>query len=119
MKTLKTHIKPISYLLTILILLQGCTIYKSSGVSLEEATQAETKVKGEKINGEKEKQTGEWKIYHQNGQLHKVVNFKNGIQTGESKEFYEGGQLLKQRFLKMAYKQVRLKSFTRVVNYIK
>ena len=55
MKKLKTYFKPISYLLTFLILLQGCTVYKSSGVSLDEAFQAETKVRVEKKNGEKEK----------------------------------------------------------------
>ena len=52
MKTLKIYLKPISYLLTFLILLQGCTVYKTTGATLEEASKTEEKVKVEKIDGE-------------------------------------------------------------------
>ncbi len=45
MKTLKIYFKPISYLLTFLILLQGCIVYKSKPVTLEEAVKANTQVK--------------------------------------------------------------------------
>ena len=53
MKTIKLFLKPISYLLTFLILLQGCMVYKRTGVTLEEASKTEEKVKVEKIDGKK------------------------------------------------------------------
>ena len=45
MKTLKIFLKPISYLIAFLILLQGCTVYKRTPVTLTEAVKANTKVK--------------------------------------------------------------------------
>ncbi|PTX09829.1 MORN repeat protein [Sphingobacterium faecium] len=40
------------------------------------------------------KKTGEWKWYHDNGQLWIIENYKNGKRTGESNEYYENGQLM-------------------------
>ena len=44
MKTLKIYLKPIACLLTFLILFQGCTVYKSASVTLEEAVKKQKKV---------------------------------------------------------------------------
>ena len=45
--------KTIALILSMLILLQGCTAYKSASVSLEQAVLAQTKVKLETKSGEK------------------------------------------------------------------
>lgn len=45
MKAIKTFLKPISYLLAFLVLFQGCTVYKTQNLSLEEATATQDKVK--------------------------------------------------------------------------
>ena len=45
MKALKIYFKPVSYLLTFLILLQGCTVYKKQNISLEQAVETKGKVK--------------------------------------------------------------------------
>ncbi len=45
MKTLKKQFKSVALILSMLILLQGCTVYKSSSVSLEQAEQNQSKVK--------------------------------------------------------------------------
>ena len=45
MKTIKKQINSIALILSVLILLQGCTVYKSVPVSLEQAANSETKVK--------------------------------------------------------------------------
>ena len=45
MKTTKKLIKPIAFLLGLLILLQSCVAYKSTSVSLEEAVKLEKKAK--------------------------------------------------------------------------
>jgi|ETN07SMinimDraft_1059922.scaffolds.fasta_scaffold195882_1 hypothetical protein len=45
--------KTIALILSMLILLQGCTAYKSASVSLEQAALAQTKVKLETKSGEK------------------------------------------------------------------
>ena len=55
MKTLKAHLKVVAFFFSAAILFQGCTVYKSSGVSFDEAVKAETKVRVEKKNGEKVK----------------------------------------------------------------
>ena len=41
-------------------------------------------------NGKKE---GEWKYYRENGKLEGIVNFKNGKQEGEWKWYHENGEL--------------------------
>ncbi len=51
MKTLKLFLKPITYLLAFLILFQGCTVYKKTGVTLEEASKSELKAIVEKTDG--------------------------------------------------------------------
>jgi len=55
MKKIKKQIKSIALILSLLIMFQGCTVYKSASVTLEEAVMAETKVKVIKKNGEKVK----------------------------------------------------------------
>jgi hypothetical protein len=45
MKSSTKHLKIASLLLASLMLIQGCTIYKSSSASLEEASISETKIK--------------------------------------------------------------------------
>ncbi len=55
MKTLKTYFKTISYLLTFLILLQGCTVYKKQNISLEQAAAIKDKVKLVTKENEKQK----------------------------------------------------------------
>jgi len=57
MKTIKKQLKSVALILSVLILFQGCTVYKSASVSLEEASKSQTKVRVEKKNGEKVKYT--------------------------------------------------------------
>lgn len=45
MKTLKKQTKTFALFLSIIILLQGCTVYKSTSVSLDQAVKKEQKVK--------------------------------------------------------------------------
>ena len=45
MKTIKLFLKPITYLLAFLILFQGCTVYKSANVTLDQAVIANTGVR--------------------------------------------------------------------------
>ena len=45
MKTIKKHFKFVAITLSMFILLQGCTVYKSAPVTLEEAYKSQTKVK--------------------------------------------------------------------------
>ena len=42
---MKVHLKVLAVFLSVLILFQGCTIYRSAKVTLQEAVQADTKVK--------------------------------------------------------------------------
>ena len=45
MKTLKNHLKVVTLFLSVLILFQGCTVYKSSSVTLDEAVSADTRIR--------------------------------------------------------------------------
>ena len=45
MKTVRKQIKLVALLLALLVLFQGCTVYKSTPISLERAAQNESKVK--------------------------------------------------------------------------
>ena len=45
MKAIKTHLKTVAQILSVLILFQGCTIYKSANVTLEEAYKSETVIR--------------------------------------------------------------------------
>ena len=55
MKTLKQNFKLISYLLSFLILLQGCTVYHKQNNSLEQAVVTKDKVKLVTKENEKQK----------------------------------------------------------------
>ncbi|WP_370476563.1 hypothetical protein [Tamlana flava] len=55
MKKPRIHFKSIAIFLSLLIMLQSCSVYKSAPVSIEEASQANSKVKVYKRNGEKVK----------------------------------------------------------------
>ena len=41
----------------------------------------------------KDGKEGEWRFYHDNGQLGSIGNFKNDKQTGESRTYYQSGRL--------------------------
>ncbi len=71
MKTIKIFLNPISYLLALLILLQGCVIYKKQPVTIDEAVTANTNVRIET----KDNQTNKFKR----------IEFKNGQYLGISK----------------------------------
>ena len=45
MKTIKIHLKIVAFLISLMILLQGCTVYKSTTASLEEVSKSQTKAK--------------------------------------------------------------------------
>lgn len=45
MKTLKKQLRPITWLLALVMLLQSCTVYKSTSITLDQAVQNESKVK--------------------------------------------------------------------------
>ena len=45
MKAIKIHLKAVALFFSILIFFQGCTVYKSTSVTLEEAVRADTKVR--------------------------------------------------------------------------
>jgi len=45
MKTIRSNLKAISFFVIALILLQSCTVYKSAGVTIEEASKTQNKVK--------------------------------------------------------------------------
>ena len=75
MKTLKNHLKVVALFLSVLILLQGCTVYKSSSVSLEQAEQNQSKVKVITKNNEKLKFM---RIGIENGNYYGIKK-KNGV----------------------------------------
>ena len=50
MKAIRTHLRSMALILTTLILLQGCTVYKSVPVTLEQAVSANTATKIKMIN---------------------------------------------------------------------
>ena len=45
MKIIKAHLKVVALFFSVLILFQGCTVYKEANVTLEEAVRADTKVR--------------------------------------------------------------------------
>jgi len=45
MKAIKIHLKAVALFFSILILLQGCTVYKSPNVTLEAAVRTDNKIK--------------------------------------------------------------------------
>ncbi len=52
MKTIKIHLKIVAFLISLMILLQGCTVYKSTTASLEEVSKSQTKAKVLTTNNE-------------------------------------------------------------------
>ncbi len=76
MKTIKKQLKSVSLILSILILFQGCTVYKSSYVTLDEASKAEKKVKVETKSGENFKFK---RIGVENGNYYGVKRSKGNI----------------------------------------
>ena len=73
MKTIKIHLRVVAFFFSALILFQGCTVYKSANVTLDEAVKADTKVRIEKKNGERLK-------------YFKVVVLDDGNYYGKKKE---------------------------------
>jgi hypothetical protein len=53
MKTIKKQFKSVALILSMIILLQGCTAYKSVSISLEQAVQNESKVRVKTNSNEK------------------------------------------------------------------
>ncbi len=53
MKAIKTHLKTVALIFAALILFQGCTVYKSVPISLEQAVQNESKVRVKTKSNEK------------------------------------------------------------------
>ena len=45
MKTIKTHLRVVAFLFSAAILFQGCTVYKSVPITIEQATKEEQQVK--------------------------------------------------------------------------
>jgi len=52
MKTIKIHLKIAAFLISLMILMQGCTVYKSSAATLDEAHKSQNKVKVTTSNNE-------------------------------------------------------------------
>src|SRR5210317_697205 len=55
MKLIKLNVKVVALFLAVLLLLQGCTVYKSGNASLYDAAKSESKTKIIKKDGEKVK----------------------------------------------------------------
>ena len=102
MKPLKNYFKPISFLLSIIILLQGCTVYKRSPVSLDEAIQAQTMVKIEKKNGEIEKH--DLIVVLENGEIFGKKFKRNNFKKNNSFGFYELTAINKEQISKIQLK---------------
>ena len=71
MKTSTRHLKVVALFFSVLILFQGCTVYKSVPISIEQAVQNESKVKIKTNNNKKLK--------------FKRIEFANGIYYGVNK----------------------------------
>lgn len=76
MKTIKKQIKSITLILSLLVLLQGCTVYKSASVSLDQAANDESKVRLETTSGEKLKFK---RIGVENGNYYGIKKVKGNI----------------------------------------
>jgi len=55
MKAIKEQLRPITWLLAVVMVFQSCTVYKSSPITLDEASKANDKVRIYKRNGDKVK----------------------------------------------------------------
>jgi len=69
MKAIKQHLKQVALILSMLILFQGCTIYKSTPVSIDEASRMDNAVRVITTNNEKLKYD---KIIKENGSYYSV-----------------------------------------------
>jgi hypothetical protein len=72
MNTTTRHLKVVALFFSVLILFQGCTVYQSVNVTLDEAVRADNKVRIEKRNGEEVK-------------YYRVVKFNDGNYYGKIK----------------------------------
>lgn len=88
MKTLRTHLKKAAMILSALILFQGCTVYKSTPITMEQAVDKEQKVKILTKNNKKLKFN---RIAVENGKYYgvrqvdgKTVKFLLDVDTVES-----------------------------------
>ena len=77
MNRLKKSLKPISLLLAFVVLLQGCTVYKLTSITLEQAVQKKSKTKVEWNNGFTSKYK---KIVFENGNYYGVIKNDGQIQ---------------------------------------
>jgi len=73
MKTIKIQLKVVALFFSVLILLQGCTVYKSVPISIEQAVQNESKVKVFTKNNNKLKFK---RIINVDGKLYGVRNLE-------------------------------------------
>ena len=74
MKAIKIHLNAVALFFSILIFFQGCTVYKSANVSLEQAVMSDTKVRI-KTN---DNQTLKFKKFGvENGDYYGLLNYKN------------------------------------------
>jgi CHASE3 domain sensor protein len=53
MKAIKDRLRPITWLLAVVMVFQSCTVYKSTPITIDEASKANDKVRIYKRNGEK------------------------------------------------------------------
>ncbi|MCK0178922.1 hypothetical protein MWU50_06455 [Flavobacteriaceae bacterium S0862] len=71
MKAINEYLKPVAFVLSFLILLQGCTVYKSAPISIEEASKMDTAVRVITKDNEKLKYD---RIVKENGKYYSVKN---------------------------------------------
>ena len=81
MKTLKNGLKPITFLLTALVLFQSCVVYHKAPTTLERASQERIKTKITNSNGETSK--------------YDYISYEDGTYYGVNKDFEERGALIK------------------------
>ena len=74
MKIIKAHLKIVALFFSVLILLQGCTVYKSANATLEEAVMSDTKVR---IKTNDHQIQNFLRIGVENGNYYGLMYFKN------------------------------------------
>ena len=95
MKTLKKQLKIVALFFSALILLQGCTVYKSANVTLEEASKAEIQARVKTNDNQTQK--------------FKRIGFENGQYYGVKKI---NGDIIKTQINEQKIKRVQLKDKT-------
>ena len=88
MKVIKLHLKQLATVLSILILMQGCTVYKSASVTLNEAYSSNSKVK---VTAFENKILKYKRIRHENNQYYGIQK----IQGQEVKSLMENTRIKK------------------------